>query len=136
MSFDTERQAFESRFDTNWSDTSIKWPNVKFTTKEHDEYVAYNNVTDISKEKSMGSDPVLYRYFGDIVIQIFVMPNSGAARALQLAELVSDIWRGALFSGITMMSTYTVTVGIVDGWYQLDVISPYYRDSFELRSVL
>lgn len=136
MTFDTERQVFEDRFSTNWTQTSVKWPNVKFTTKEHTEYVAFNNVTDESKEKSLGTDPVLYRYFGQIVIQIFVMPNSGATRALQLAELVADIWRSAKFSGITMESTSVVTVGIIEGWYQVDVISPYYRDSFEPRSVL
>jgi hypothetical protein len=136
LTFDTERQVFESRFDANWVSTDIRWPNTSFSTKDRSEYVAYHNVTDDAKQKSLGGDPVLYRYFGNIVIQIFVVPNSGATRALQLAEQVADVWRSAIFSGITMGAPKTVTVGIVDGWYQLDVISPYHRDSFESRSVL
>jgi len=136
LTFETQERLFETRFDTNWSHTDIKWPNIVFVTKDRTEYVAFTNVTDDVKEKSIGGPTVLYRYFGNIVIQIFVLPNSGATRALQLAELVADIWRSAQFSGITMGATKAVTVGVQDGWYQVDAISPYYRNSFESRSVL
>jgi len=136
MTFETQERAFETRFDSNWSHTPIKWPNIAFNSKDKSEYVTFSNITDDVKEKSLGSNPVLYRYFGDIVIQIFVVSNSGATRALQLAELVADIWRSAQFSGITMKATKMVTVGVQEGWYQLDVISPYYVNSFELRSSL
>lgn len=136
MSFEAERVALESRFKAGWAETSIRWPNVKFSSKNRSEWVSYNNIQNTAKEKSLGTDPVLYRYFGDIVIQIFVVPNSGASRALQLAELVADIWRSAKFSSITMDVPSTVTVGIIEGWYQINVISPYYRDSFESRSIL
>lgn len=136
MSFEDERLALESRFKAGWAETAIRWPNVKFSSKDKSEWVSYNNIQNTAKEKSLGTDPVLYRYFGDIVIQIFVVPNSGASRALQLAELVADIWRSAKFSGITMDVPSTVSIGIIEGWYQIDVISPYYRDSFESRSIL
>ena len=136
MTFETQERAFETRFNDNWSHTDIRWPNIAFTTRDRTEFVAFFNITDPVKEKSLGSPTVLYRHFGEIVIQIFVMPNSGATRVLQLAELVSDIWRSAQFNGITMGATSVVTVGVEEGWYQVDAISPYYRNSFESRSVL
>lgn len=136
MTFETQERAFEDRFETNWPHTPIQWPNVAFSSKDKTEFVSFTNITDDTKEKSMGSDPVLYRYFGNIVIQIFVEPNSGATRALKLAELVADIWRSAQFNGINMKATKLVRVGVHKSWYQLDVISPYYVNSFELRSVL
>jgi len=136
LTFEAERQALEERFSTNWSETDVKWPNVKFSSKGRDEWVAFNYVPDLAREKSLGTDPVLNRYYGDIAIQIFVTPNSGAARALQLASLVSDIWRNVTFGEFTVQTPRLAIVGVNDGWYQVDVISPYYRDSFEPRSVL
>lgn len=136
MTFEVQERLFEARFDTNWPHTPVQWPNIAFTSKGKKEYVVFSNVTDDTKEKSMGGSTVLYRYFGNIVIQIFVMPNSGATRALKLAELVADIWRSAQFSGVTMKATKVVTVGVQKSMYQLDVISPYYVNSFELRSSL
>lgn len=136
MTFEAERQALEERFETNWTETDVKWPNVKFSSKGKDEFVAFNNVPDMGKEKSLGTDPVLNRYYGHVVIQIFVTPNSGAARALQLADLVSDIWRNVKFGEFTVQTPSLAIVGVNDGWYQVDVVSPYYRDSFESRSVL
>ena len=50
MTFDTERQAFESRFETNWTLTSVKWPNVKFSSEDRVGWVAFTNVTDESKD--------------------------------------------------------------------------------------
>jgi len=136
MTFETQERAFETRFNSNWSHTPIKWPNIAFASKDKTEYVVFSNITDDVKEASIGGPNVLYRYTGIIAIQIFVVSNSGATRALQLAELVADIWRSAQFSGITMKATRMVTVGVQEGWYQLDVLSPYYVNSFELRSSL
>lgn len=136
MSFDAERQSIEDRFGSNWSATAVRYENVKFSTKEHDEFVSLVYIPDDKKEKSLGTDPVQFRSYGEIVVQIFVKPNSGAARALQLADLVADIWRAAKFDGITVMAPRVVKVGVNDGWYQVNVISPYYRDTYELRSAV
>ena len=136
MSFDQERSVVETRFRDNWSATAVKWPNVKFSSKSYEEFVSFNDVRDDKKEHSLGVDPVLFRSYGNIVVQVHVKPNSGAARALQLADLAADIWRSARFSGYTMMAPRVVTVGVVDGWYQVDMICPYYRDSYELRSAV
>ena len=136
MTFDTERQSIETRFQDNWTETEVKYANVKFSSKTEQEWVALNIIPDMAKEQSLGTDPVQYRYWGDIVVQIFVKPNSGAARALQLAELVADIFRSAKFDNITVNTPRVAIVGVNDGWYQVDVISPYYRDSYELRSVI
>lgn len=137
MTFDAERQALETRFEDNWSYTPVHWPNTKLETEGLTEWVRYANIPDSANIAGLGGgSQQLYRYHGMVVVQIFVMPNSGAARALQLAELVSDIWRSARFSGLTMQATKIEIVGINQGWYQIDAISPYHRDSYESRSVL
>lgn len=136
MSFSEERKAIEERFQDNWSETAIRYPNTSFSTKDRVEFVSIQHIPDDKKEQSLGTDPVLLRSYGDIVVQIFVKPNSGAARALQLADLVADLWRSARFDGITVKAPRISIVGIVEGWYQVDVISPYYRDTYELRSAI
>lgn len=136
MTFVAQNQVLETRFGDNWTYTPIEWPNVKLSTAELTEYVAFDDVSDDKNESSIGSDPVLYRTEGMVVVRIFVKPNSGATRAIQLADLVADIWRSASFSGYTMKAPRLVKRGVVDGWYQVNVISPYFRHSYESRSVL
>lgn len=133
--FDAERQSIETRFNSNWSVTPIRWPNVKFSSSGLTEYVIFNNITEQADQMDMGVVKPSYRYNGEVNIRICVKPNTGTKRVLQLANLVSDIWRNAAWDGITFESVRVNTVGIVDGWYEIEVISPYYRSSYELRSV-
>ena len=76
----------------------------------------------------------MYRYYAFIVTQVFVTPNSGSRRAYELADLAADIWRAISFDFITIQNPTIKEVGVVDGWYQLDLINPYYRNEYKAES--
>lgn len=136
MAFEDTRIQLESRFSDNWPHTSIKWPNVKLDTSVLDEWVCFNNVPDESKLAQSGDTINVNRYFGIVVIQIFVSPNIGLLRAKILSDHIADIWRTNQFSGITFETPEIVEVGILDGWYQLNVNNEYSRSSYEAISTL
>jgi len=131
LTFDAERISLETRFDTNWILTPIKWPNVTLTTKSLNEWVAFSLVQDISRIAQKGSTSNVYRYFGNTVIQIFIRPFIGSARALELATDAATIWRTSQFDNITLHSPRVKNLGIVKGWYQINLTNLYHRDSYK-----
>jgi hypothetical protein len=134
--FESTKIALESRFADNWTHTSIKWSNILLNTKSLDEWVCINFVPDKSKIAQIGTNVSVYRYFGVIVVQIFVKPNIGLFRAKVLSDYVADIWRTAQFSRITVDVPEIVDVGILNGWYQLNVQNQYFVDDYSARSPL
>jgi len=128
--------ALESRFADLWPYTLIKWPNVGLPTASLDEWVCFNHIHDESKIAQVGTSYNVNRYYGVIVVQIFVKPNIGLLRAKVLSDYVSDIWRTFQFSGITINVPEIVEVGILNGWYQLNVQNTYHRSNYEQISSL
>jgi len=134
LSFETERQLLETRFNDNWSLTPIKWPNVTLTTYGLDEWVAMHILRDPADQALIGNVQHLYRYPGVLAFQVFTVPNTGSRRAKELSTAISDIWRTKPFSGITVLQPIETDLGIVDGWYQLDIVFPYYRNEYRAVS--
>ena len=131
----TEIRALQSRFADNWIETPIQWGNIAIQTSGLTEWVRFVNDSQSSIQKSLGSDPDVYRYFGKVTVEINVKPNSGANRALQLADLVTEIWRSALLTDISMDVPKLIIDGVREGWYRVNVVCPYFRDSYQIRSV-
>jgi len=134
LTFETATIELESRFADNWPHTVIKWPNVQLDTKVLDEWVCFNHIHDKSKLAQIGIVSNVNRYYGVIVIQIFVKPNIGLLRAKILSDYVSDIWRTTQFSGLILSTPEIIEVGILKGWYQLNVQNKYQRSSYEVIS--
>jgi hypothetical protein len=105
-------------------------------TKSLDEWVCINVIHDKSKIAQTGVEINVNRYYGNIVVQIFVKPNTGLLRAKVLSDYVSDIWRTSQFSGITLSTPEIVEVGILNSWLQLNVQNKYTRSSYEPVSML
>ncbi len=131
MTFEAVTRALESRFADSWPYTSIKWPNVGLPTALLDEWVCFNHIHDESKIAQIGTSYNVNRYYGVIVVQIFVKPNIGLLRAKVLSDYVSDIWRTFQFSGIVIDVPEIVEIGILNGWYQLNVQNNYQRSNYE-----
>lgn len=136
MSFDLERRSIETRFEASWADTPIKWPNARLTTKGLDEWVAIFLIPDAVKQVQIGTINNVYRYFSNVVVQVFIKPSIGSNRALDLATKISDIWRTTQFDQITLMTPTIENVGIMEGWYQIDVICKYHRDEYNSVTVI
>ena len=137
MTFDEERIALETWFNDRWTETAIKWPNVKLTTSSLDEWVCMTIVYDENKVAQMGAnDTQQYRYYGMIAFQVFTRPAIGPRRADILATAISDIWRDPSIDFITVWPSKRVNLGIVESWYQVDIIVPYFRDDYKQISQL
>lgn len=136
MTYLAESIALQSRFDTLWNnETPVQWPNVAFSLEDKTEWVRFTILSEPARQAAMGgNNSNLYRHPGFVSIQIFVKPNTGIKRALELADMVTNVWRGAQFSGITMGAPSVIPIGVQDGWYQVNVLCSYYRDEVLSRS--
>ena len=134
MSFAAEVRSIETWFSTRYSETGVQYANVRFDPSELSEWARLTISPGGAKIASIGSDDNLYRHTGVVTVQIFVTPNSGATRALHVADIVSDILRSAKIDNIQMFAPSVERIGVIDGWYQINVECNYYRDSYLARA--
>lgn len=131
MSFEDTRAAIESRVKTNWTTTPVKYENVPFeeTTKA---YVALFILGGEGGQISLGT-PAVRRWPGGIVLQIFVPENTGTKTAKTYADTLAALFDRVQFSSgnsgtISCRIPSTETVGVRNGWHQINVTVPFKRD--------
>lgn len=133
--------ALEIRLKSNWTRTPIKWPNLPFKPPEDishnpQPYIAFMLRTGPDAEDIMlGSDNPEYRFRGLVIISIFTVENTGTALARLYANLIKDIFLVSprdfvyLNSGIIrLLVPQILEIGTVEGWYQVNVLIPYWND--------
>lgn len=134
--FDDERQVLEDRFNTLWptlGNTKIKWENAPWDEpKEDPTWVAFSIQTGPGDQISLGDD-ARSRYTGTVIIQVFQKERTGTGAANILAGQAADIFRRLEIcvdeSGLLRFRIPSkVTVGLNNGWFQINVICPYIRD--------
>ena len=135
--YETERQYIESRFNTNWTSatTPIKFDNVNGLLKGtasladargHTEWVRLSIASGESLTATVGGTTT--RHPGVIVVNVFTQSGAGTDRARELCDDVFDIFNNETFNGINCQASYATTEGDVDGFYQMTVSTPFYRD--------
>jgi hypothetical protein len=137
MGFEIVRSAIESRLDTNWgSTTDIAWENVRFEATQDEYWIRPTILEGEAEQITLESTP-LYRTIGLLTIGVFAPEGEGTAQARTHADSLAAIFRGAKFSGLTFW-TPTITragtgvtqTGANNGWFQLNVDTPFYYDEF------
>lgn len=126
--------AIERRFNTGWTTTKKRFwtSNVPFEIPDAP-YVALQVEEFSSQQASFGSGVQLHRYAGNIILQILVKERTGSKLANQYASQLSDLFRSAQFSYldsglITCFTPVARTIGVQDGWFQVNVSVEYRRD--------
>lgn len=73
----------------------------------------------------------MYRQVGILTVQAFaLLGKNGERAALSLADAAAAIWRGAQVSPVIFQAPEVVTIGDNgEGWYQVNVINPFYWDA-------
>lgn len=131
MSKASTLELINNTFTTAWGNTTpIAWQNVAFDMKANPEFVRFNVLFGEERQVSFGSSNLPYRQYGRVSIQVFTPPNRGAKRALELADLLSAIWRTKHLNGHIFAAPNTVIIGNVDGVYQLNVSVEFFVDYF------
>ena len=129
MTWENEIEAIESRFNTVWSaspNTPIRFENDPRPAPDSGEWVKCVVIPATAERSTLGIKN--HRFTGFININIFVSKGTGTNRARTLADLASAIFRDTEFSGIVCRSPNITTIGDVEGFYQINVSVPYWRD--------
>lgn len=138
--FEDERRAIHTLFETAWgSTTKIKWENEAWDYKDAKPYVALTIVTDGVATQASLNDNAIHRYGGTVIVQVFQKERTGTSDALKLSGKVASIFGGGAFckadSGLLRFRTPSLlTVGPNNGWYQINVRCPYFRDKHQTRA--
>jgi len=119
-------QIIETYFNTQWTDTSIAWPNVPFTPPT-DSWVRFHNLPDSTDTDEIGTGATGVR-LGVVKIQIFTLPNIGSRTGANLAATAEGLFHLKNIEDVKMKSAYTTDNGLNnDGtWYQHTVNAPYW----------
>lgn len=132
-----EASAITARFAERWGDlTPVAWDDQGNETPGSTE--GYPYLTDwvrfavypaTANTTSIGGPRLRYRHAGEVVIEIYAVPGQGPHKALSLADTACGIYRAWETPGLRFYAPRIVRVGNEGGWYRVNVIAPYQRDS-------
>lgn len=134
--FETEEDTITALFNAGWNSTTypVAWPNIDFTPPANPTastgWVRITVNPANARQAELG--PVgarRYRHPGVVTVQVFTKDGTGSELSNQLCDTASAIFRGKTANNITYQAPYRDRVGSDDGWYQQNVVVPYYRDS-------
>jgi hypothetical protein len=132
--------AFKTAMDPVLSADRQRYPNQTFTAPDDGTYVAFtfNSGPGDKIELNNPASSSLHRYSGLVIVQVFQKENTGTSEARQLANTVVNTFRDKeipLGGGTGLLrfqrSPEVRTIGVQEGWYQLNVFCPYNRDVFQ-----
>jgi Bacteriophage related domain of unknown function len=141
MSYVDARIALETRLKDNWTQTPIKWENVRFDppvsgTNNPQPYIAFLLRDGVAEDIALGSWNPIQRYTGTVMVQVLVPEKTGMGLATQYGEFIKNIYlkppRDFQYqqSGmIRLFPPYLTTVGELAGWTQVNVLVPFRRDA-------
>ncbi len=135
MSYAAERAVIRQRFAAAWNNrTPIAWPNVDFRIPAT-AWVRFGFFPGPADQISVGGGGQdLYRADGDVVIEIFAPRGKGDPEAAELTDLAVEAFRGFRTASIAFWTPRATAGEEVDGWWKVDVIAPYQRDSRHARA--
>lgn len=147
MAFELAAQAIESRFSTAWAATTlVKYENDEFDPPAGSTYVEFVIREGATFQKDLAKELQRIRNTGLIVATIFFAPDIGTRAARALLTPLKAIFDGKSFVTVADSGgrTYTVHTGSdgrsqafevkvlprSGGWERLQVMIPYWWDSF------
>ena len=132
MSFAEDRQSITEHFASNWNDTSIAYDNADFRMPNDEAWVriTINPNTHFSPNDGyFAFSPTTIRMLGVVTIQVFCPLNVGDGLAYRLADEASDIFANKDLDNVQMRVPSIQRIGVREGWFQINVVIPYQRDS-------
>lgn len=130
--FEAERQAIESRLEANVTAIPIRYENIPFEETK-DPYCAVFVRRGAGNQISLGDGAQLQRWAGVIIVQVFVPADTGTKPAAAYADMIAAVFNRQEFSVpgsglIRCRVAHSETVGVRNGWFQINVTVPYRRD--------
>lgn len=138
MSAAKENTAIRTLFNTGWAGaTPVAYENEPFTPPADAAYVALIVKPDDAFQHELGGPGTYFRHPGLIFVMVFSPPDKGNNAALVLADNVAAIFRrqtSTIVDGRILYRAPSIKpIGLTDdGWFHVNVVIPYIRDSFFL----
>ena len=126
MNFTEAANAIEKHFESNWTETSVHYPNSKFKLVK--EFVRLTTLFGESAQISLGSSPDT-RNPGVVIFSIFVEPGKGLKRAMSLADSIKSIFDKQDILGLRFKTVRVAILGETESYYQVNVSCPFYFDT-------
>lgn len=132
MGFQQAQATIEQMLADAWQDlTPIAHENDGFDPRNVAEWIRITVKESDGKQASCGSVNRLFRYPGVVFIQIFTEAGKGSGRALELADLITPIFRSVIQDNIHFGVPVATRVGPSESWYQVNVDCNFYREEFD-----
>lgn len=126
MSYAAEKSVIEQYIVDNYTSTLIKFEN-DVMIEDVSEWVRISIQNASAKQVSLGSNP-MFRYVGILFIQVFIKPDIGSGRALQIADEFTNLFRAKRINGILFLVPEIQRIGISGDWYQTNVSVQFSRE--------
>lgn len=114
------------RFDINWVETPIEYPNQRINTDGLAEWVRVNIRSYDSQRIGLKTGA---RRFGTLDVQVFTKVNTGNGRAVEIAEIVEALFKDHIYKTLVFKPCVIYTIGesiaqglntVKSGWYQVN----------------
>lgn len=100
-------------------------PNEQFTG-EATEWIRLTIQPAKGEIRTLGFES--FRYTSLLYVQIFVLPDSGSGRSMELVNEVTNLLRAKTLLGLTFKVPKYHDIGTNKGWYQINVVTEFYRE--------
>jgi len=115
---------------SGYSTTPVAYDNHEFVKPtDGSSWVRFTILEGDSDLAGIGASTRLFRNTGVIVCQVFIQAGKGSKPALDIIDVLTTLWSGASFNGITCRAASVARVGTDEGWYQVNLSIPYYWDN-------
>jgi hypothetical protein len=126
MSFVDERLSIENRLQEFWNYTPVAWENVDFDIPNNSDWIRLNILNGSSNYRAIDYKK---RHTGVILIQVFTPVNTGTNKVREYSDTIASIFDSRTFSDIVCDVASVQNIGADDGFHQVNVTIPFWRDS-------
>lgn len=137
MNFELERKNIETRLKEGFDSSivPIQYENVPTLKKgtgtlkdfsKTEKFIRLTINSTASQQIDVGGDSD--RYFGLITVSVFTKENKGTNLARKIADDVFPIFHRQSFGNILCRETQVEVIGAIDGWFQINLNTEFYRD--------
>lgn len=112
-------------FDNFANGVTVIHPNEKFDG-ESTEWIRLTIQPAKGEVRTLGD--LTFRYNSILYVQVFVSPDSGSGRSMELVSEITNLLRAKTINGLTFKVPTYQDVGTKNGWYQINVLTEFYRE--------
>lgn len=133
MSYAAAKAELEGRLKANWSATPIDWPNTQFDPPNPPAPWLRSNINEGDASRlTIGASTNSYRHPGVYTLQLFDALNVGDGPLTALADQAAALFQSWYGVNVVCRTATVRTIGDDGkGWYQINVIIPFYWDDLK-----